>query len=127
MGLKRGGLKLNIPYVVADKDRHGNVRLYYWRKGRPKIRLRAEPGSVAFAAEIEAAKMASEAATPKSAREIAPASFRALCLDYFASANFRMLDEKTQRQNRLILEDISRSKTPKAGLERGTVPFALIV
>ena len=126
MGLRRGGLKLNIPYVVADTDRHGNVRLYYWRKGRPKIRLRAEPGSVAFAAEVEAAKTASDAAAPKSARKIAPASFRALCLDYFASANFRMLDKKTQRQNRLILEDVSRSKTPRAGLERGTLPYALI-
>lgn len=126
MGLRRGGLKLNIPYVVADTDRHGNVRHYYWRKGRPKIRLRAEPGSVAFAAEIEAAKTASDAAAPKSAREIAPASFRALCLDYFSSANFRMLDNKTQRQNRLILEDVSRSKTPKTGQERGTLPFALM-
>lgn len=126
MGLKRPAVKINIPYVVADRDRHGNVRLYYWRKGRPKIRLRAELGTAAFMAEVEAARAASEAAAPKSAREIAPASFRALCLDYFAGAGFRSLDKKTQRQHRLLLEDICRSKTPKAGQERGTLPYALL-
>ena len=83
--LKRDALKINLPYVVADRDRHGNVRLYYWRKGRPKIRLRADPGSAAFMAEVEAAKAASDSAAPKSAQDIAPASLRALCLDYFAS------------------------------------------
>lgn len=126
MGLNRGRVKFNIPYVVADRDRHGNVRLYYWRKGRPKIRLRAEIGSAEFMAEVEAAKAASDATAPKSAREIAPASFRALCLDYFASANFRLLDKKTARQNRLLLEDICRSIAPKTGLERGTLPYALM-
>ncbi len=119
-------LKINLPYVVPDTDRHGNVRLYYWRKGRPKIRLRCEPGTAAFMAEVEAAKAASDAAAPKSARDIAPASLRALCLDYFASANFRLLDKRTARQNRLLLEDICRSKTPKKGHERGMLPYALI-
>lgn len=126
MGLRRGVLKLNIPYVVADTDRHGNVRLYYWRKGRPKIRLRAEPGTVAFATEIEAARITTDAAAPKSAREIGPASFRGLCLDYFKSASFRTLGAGTQNQNKLLLEDISRSKVPKTGQERGTLPYALL-
>lgn len=126
MGLKRGRLKFNIPYVVADRDRHGNVRLYYWRKGRPKIRLRATLGTAEFLTEVEAAKAASDAAAPKSVREIAPTSFRALCLDYFSGANFRLLDKKTARQNRLLLEDICRSIAPKTGLERGTLPYALL-
>ena len=124
--LKRGALTINIPSVVADRDRHDNVRLYYWRTGRPKIRLRSEPGTVAFMAEVEAAKIASDAAAPKSSREIAPLSLRALCLDYFASANFRLLDKRTARQNRLLLEDICRSKVPKTGQERGALPYALM-
>lgn len=36
------------------------------------------------------------------------------------------LDNKTQRQNRLLLEDIGRSKTPKKRHERGMLPYALI-
>jgi len=121
-----GRMKINIPYVIADRDRHGNVRLYYWRKGRPKIRLRAEPGSLAFMAEVEAATTASDAAAPKSAREITPSSLRALCLDYFASANFRLLDKRTAKQHRLLLEDICRSTVPKTGQQRGTLPYALM-
>lgn len=124
--LKRDALKINLPYVVADRDRHGNVRLYYWRKGRPKIRLRADPGSAAFMAEVEAAKAASDSAAPKSAQDIAPASLRALCLDYFASTGFRLLDKRTARQHRLLLEDICRSKNPRTGQERGSLPYALI-
>lgn len=124
--LKRDALKITIPYVVADRDRHGNVRMYYWRKGRPKIRLRTEPGTSAFMAEVEAAKAATDATAPKSARDIAPDSLRALCLDYFASANFRVLDKRTGRQHRLLLEDICRSKTPKTGQERGLLPYALM-
>lgn len=124
--LKREALKINIPYVIADRDRHGNVRLYYWRKGRPKIRLRAALGSAAFMAEVEAAKAASDTAAPKSARNIAPDSLRALCLDYFASSGFRLLDKRTARQHRLLLEDICRSKVPKTGQERGLLPYALM-
>src|SRR5262245_7534478 len=117
--LKRDDLKINLPYVIADRDRHGNVRLYFWRKGRPKIRLRASPGSAAFMAEVEAARTASDAAAPKSARDTAAGSLRALCLDYFAHSNFRLLDKPTARQNRLLLEDICRSRVPKTGQERG--------
>lgn len=123
--LKRDTLKITIPYVIVDRDRHGNVRLYYWRKGRPKIRLRSPPGSAAFMAEIETAKETSDAVAPKSARDIAPESLRALCLDYYASANFRLLDKRTSRQHRLLLEDICRSKT-KTGQERGSLPYAMM-
>ncbi len=124
--LKRDPVKITLPYVIADRDRHGNVRLYYWRKGRPKIRLRSAPGSAAFLAEVEAARAASDAAAPKSASDIALDSLRALTLDYFASADFRLLDKRTGRQHRLLLEDICRSKTPKTGQERGSLPYALM-
>ena len=36
-GRKR--LKIDILYVIADVDRHGNVRVYYRRKGTKKVRL----------------------------------------------------------------------------------------
>lgn len=43
--------------VVRDADRHGNVRLYFRAKGRPKRRLREEPGTAAFDQEVAAARM----------------------------------------------------------------------
>lgn len=41
-------------YVMQDKDRHGTVRYYFRRAGR-KVRLRAEPGTEAFTAQLETA------------------------------------------------------------------------
>lgn len=54
-----------MKYVIEDRDRHGNLRRYYWRKGRPKVRLRAEPGTPEFAAEVEAARIAIHAPAPQ--------------------------------------------------------------
>lgn len=39
-------------YLVADRDRHGNVRVYF-RRGRTKIRIREEIGTPAFAKRYE--------------------------------------------------------------------------
>jgi hypothetical protein len=39
---------VKLRYVHQDVDRHGNVRIYFWRKGGPKIRIREEVGSQAF-------------------------------------------------------------------------------
>jgi Uroporphyrinogen decarboxylase (URO-D) len=44
------------PGCVEDRDRHGNVRIYYRMKGRLKVRLRGTPWTPDFMAEYEAAK-----------------------------------------------------------------------
>ena len=36
--MKKSGTRL-YRFVVEDIDRHGNVRIYFRRKGQPKIRL----------------------------------------------------------------------------------------
>jgi hypothetical protein len=41
---------------VEDRDRHGNIRIYYRAKGRPKARLRGAPWTPEFMAEYDAAK-----------------------------------------------------------------------
>jgi hypothetical protein len=46
---------VRFKYVVEDVDRHGNVRLYFRRKGQSKIRLSGIPGSDEFMAEYRAA------------------------------------------------------------------------
>jgi hypothetical protein len=35
-------------FVVEDVDRHGNIRIYFRRKGQPKIRLTETPGTDVF-------------------------------------------------------------------------------
>ena len=50
----RSGLRL-YRFLVEDVDRHGNVRIYFRRKGQPKIRLRELPGTAAFDEEYQRA------------------------------------------------------------------------
>ena len=35
-------------YVYLDRDRFGNERVYLWRKGQRKLRMRATVGSEEF-------------------------------------------------------------------------------
>ena len=35
---------IRLKYLVEDVDRHGNVRIYFRRKGHAKIRLKGSPG-----------------------------------------------------------------------------------
>ena len=52
-----GGWDMNIKIlnVVEDIDRHGNVRLYFRRRGHSEIRLRQPYGTASFWAEYKAA------------------------------------------------------------------------
>lgn len=38
----KSGIRL-YRYLIEDVDRHGNVRIYFRRKGQPKIRLSEIP------------------------------------------------------------------------------------
>ena len=117
-------VKISYPHVVADTDRHGNVRVYYRRKGRPKVRLWETPGSAEFAAELEHAKLT--VAQAKTADDVdgEPGTLRRLCIDYFCSPAFKMLDaDTTQVVRRGILESICRSKHSN-GVERGRLRYA---
>ena len=38
---------------VEDRDRHGNIRIYYRVKGRPKVRLRGTPWTPEFMAAYD--------------------------------------------------------------------------
>jgi hypothetical protein len=46
----KSGIRL-YRFLVEDVDRHGNLRIYFRRKGQPKIRLTEMPGTAAFDAE----------------------------------------------------------------------------
>jgi integrase len=87
---------------VEDCDRHGNIRIYYRAKGRPKVRLRGTPWTAEFMAQYETAKgMQAPAVT----NVIASGTWRWICAKYFAEcAEYRRLDERTKRVRRGIIE-----------------------
>jgi integrase len=91
------------PGCVEDRDRHGNNRIYYRMRGRPKVRLRGIPWTDAFMAEYETAKSGT-AVTRKSG--IKADTWRWLCIKYFSEcAEYLQLDNRTKRVRRKILEN----------------------
>lgn len=101
-------MTIKLKYVLEDVDRHGNVRVYFKKRGLGKTRLHAAVGTPEFHKEYHAALAAAESgvaaqsATPS--RHAKPGTWRALCVAYFSSAPFRALDDRTQRVRRRILE-----------------------
>jgi integrase len=92
------------PGCLEDRDRYGNIRIYYRAKGRPKTRLRGMPWTPDFMAEYEAAKDFEFPAAGRSHRVLS-GTWRWLCVRYFAEcAEYKRLDARTQHVRRQILE-----------------------
>lgn len=90
------------PGCIEDVDRHGNVRIYYRAKGRPKARIRGTPWTREF---MEALEVAKGEPLPKKQSGITTGTWRWLCTKYFAEcADFKRLDPRTQHVRRAILE-----------------------
>lgn len=115
-------MKIRLPHLLHDKDRHGNPRVYFRLPGRPLVRLHAPPGSDAFLEEYRRARQGDIAPKVQPRKPAPTGSLRSLIEGYYASANFKMLAASTQRARRGILDDICLSKT-KSGAEWGALPF----
>lgn len=101
----------SIPRVRKDRDRRGNVRLYFQahRKAR-KVRIDAAEGSAEFFAryhELLAEQSAAEvpAGGPGPPRPLA-GTFRWLCVEYMKAAVWNGLGEGTQAKRRKQMESI---------------------
>jgi integrase len=95
---------IEYAYVCKDRDRHGNIRYYFRRRGK-KSRIRALPGSAEFQSAYEA--MLASSARPIRSDHIEapkPGTYRWLCMQYFRSTDFGGLDPMTQHVRRQILE-----------------------
>jgi integrase len=101
----RSGIRL-YRYVAEDVDRHGNVRIYFRRKGQRKIRLTEVPGTVAFDAEYQRAFSGALKPPTNQHGAAMPGTMRWLCEQYYASAAFQSLAPSTRKVRRGILEEI---------------------
>ena len=103
-------VSLRLKYVVEDVDRHGNIRIYFRRRGFKKFRLRGFPGSPEFQAAYSNALRLTEGksvALRPSPDELGSMAW--LCQGYYRSADFRRLDGRTQHVRRLILDALCAS------------------
>jgi integrase len=94
---------IKLRYIVEDVDRHGNVRIYFRRRGR-KVRIRERMGSSAFLdryAQLTGDRPERPVATEPARNS---KSFRWLCTQFFASADFKRLDARSQYTRRGQIE-----------------------
>ena len=94
------------PGCIEDRDRHGNFRVYYRRKGVRKVRLHGTPWTPDFMAQYDAAKkIAAPVRQGVLARPTLPNTWSLLCLRYVAECtDYKLLDRRTQHVRRQNLE-----------------------
>lgn len=97
-------------FVYEDVNRHGTIRVYYWRgKGTLRTRISAQPGTPEFDREYQLLFNAPPKVTANAVTtggSAAPGSLSLLCQLYYAGSAFRALGIETQKTRRRILERI---------------------
>jgi hypothetical protein len=101
-------MRFDLPYLVQDIDRHGNVRLYARKKVAGKFgkeRIRAQPGSPTFLDEYKAALERLSASKPEvTGVTIKIGTLGWLVAEYEQSFAFLKLAKREKRVRHLILE-----------------------
>ena len=101
-------MNIKLKHLVEEVDRHGNPRIYVRIKGRPKVRIRAMPGTPEFMVAYQAAM-----AVPPPSRLmmtvtiVPPRDHLAMpALPTMPVPTFKALDIKTQEWRRAVLDQI---------------------
>jgi integrase len=97
-------MRINLPYLCSDYDRHGNRRLYVRRGGR-KIRIRAKTSDPEFRSAYDEAIVALDVPAVDRRRTYHLGSLGWLAAEYFASPEFKSLDPVSQLRRRAIIEE----------------------
>lgn len=88
------GVELRPAFVAIDQDRHGNVRVYYRRRGK-KTRIADLSSAEAFLLQYKAAATGLETKRPESATADEE-SLTWLAEQYYRSDTFAALDKRTR-------------------------------
>jgi hypothetical protein len=111
-------VKINLPYLSPEKNRHGKDVLFVRRNGR-RIRIREKLGSGSpdfMKAYAEALERLSPSGPPKVGQVKQPfpaGTLGWLGTKYFASDEFKSLDTKSQRTRRQSLRPALTSHTKR--------------
>ena len=101
--MRVGTMKIDLPYLMQDMDRHGNFRLYVRRKNVGKVRLKLMPGSPKFMDEYKAA-LDRLSEQPKKAPDKAQhvGTLGWLSEQFYKSPQFAVIDKRQQRVRQLV-------------------------
>jgi integrase/recombinase XerD len=106
-------VNIKLKYLVQDVDRHGNVRSYVRLRSQRKVRIRGLPGSDAFMSAYHDALVGHDQDDKQRCRRAPKGSFGHLCLGYYASPDFKRLDQATQYWQRAALDRICQKHADK--------------
>lgn len=111
-----------FPYRYVVEDVTGGVaRIYFRRRGQPKVRLHSIPGTPEFLAEYYRA-LRGEVEQKPGPQPAKPNTFRWLCEQYFGSAEFKALERRHVRKR--ILETCwEETLTPEDKRQFGDIPL----
>ena len=96
-------MKIDLPYLMQDVDRHGNVRLYVRRKNVGKVRLKLPPGSSPqFMDEYKAAldRLSEPKRASDKPQHVGTVGW--LSEQYYKSPQFAVIDKRQQRVRQLV-------------------------
>lgn len=100
--------KISIKYLNSYTDRHGKKRLYYRKKGMPRVPLHGPIGSPEFWEDYISACHGNATSKridgPRLSFQINAESIRWLCSEYFKSSKFKTLAASTKIVRRNILD-----------------------
>lgn len=103
-------MQVKYRYLIEDRDRHGNVRIYFRFPGFKKIRIRETPGTVAFSTRYDDLRKQFESgASPEiEALPVKPVAGTLgwLTTLYRASSAFKDLDATTQQTRTRVMESM---------------------
>lgn len=123
-------MKIRLNYIIKEKDRHGNVRVYFRKKPGPRIRIREPIGTPEFLAAYNAALAGRdyrpEPKRPALLHRPGQGTLAWLVAQYYASPEFRMLGPTTQRTRQRILEKLCMRTDDAAKPTYGERPYALL-
>ncbi len=108
--------RLRLAYIDRYKDRHGTLRHYVRRPGKPRVALPGLPGSAEFMAAYQAAIVDAAPPPRRVVGRVVPGSFSALVVAYYTSTEFQQLAKVTKATYRNIIE--------KFRFEHGDKPIA---
>ncbi|MBS7534239.1 tyrosine-type recombinase/integrase [Ancylobacter sonchi] len=108
-------------YVSEEVDRKtGKVYVYFRRRGRAKVRMTDPPYSEAFNAHYRQLLQRTPTLEPVDRKCESVGTFGWLVLQYYGSAEFKRLDDRTQRVRRQIVDSILAESVPGSDERRGT-------
>jgi integrase len=122
-------MKLDLPYLFSDVDRHGNVRWYVRKKiggKHRRIRLTKPPGSPTFMSEYQAAlDSLTGAPGPAKADQSHVGTLRWLVHQYHQAHEFTSTDSRQQRMRANVMRSIlDEPAKPGSKVKFGDCPIS---